>query len=129
MELSLFLAQLFGLTIMIFTVLALLQPKVVSEAVRSMQPYSFSVLVAGFIGVIAGLALILSHNIWEWGWRGVITLFGWAALVKGISYLIFPNLLIRTANSLLLGKRRTLFLSIAFLLGAYLAYQGFMLGS
>ena len=126
MELSYFLAQLFGLTMMIFAALAFLRPSVVLGVIQDLKPFSFSMLMAGFVGIVAGLAIVLSHNIWEFSWVGVVTLFGWAALLKGITYVAFPNVLLSTANQFLRkGKQRKIALGLAFLLGLYLTGGGF----
>lgn len=126
MELSNFLAQLFGLTLMIFAAAILLRPTIVTVAIRDLRPFSFMMLMAGFAGITGGLAIILSHNIWEMSWRGVITLFGWIALLKGITYVAFPDFLRFSAISMLNGRgKRTIALALAFALGFYLAYRGF----
>lgn len=126
MELSLFLAQLFGLTLMIFTVIAMFRPVLITVAMRDLRPYSFLMLMAGFIGIVGGIAIIISHNIWEFSWRGVVTLFGWASLLKGITYVAFPDMLKITSGGIFEGKRnRMVVLSLAFLLGVYLTYHGF----
>ena len=126
MELSYFLAQLFGLTMMIFAAITLTRPAIVIGAIRDLKPYSFTMLMAGFVGIIGGLAIILSHNIWVTDWRVVITLFGWTALIKGVVYIAFPDCIIMSAGNLLDGsKSRATILAIAFLFGLYLAYNGF----
>ena len=126
MELSYFLAQLLGLTLMLFAAMILLRPTITTVAIRDLRAYSFEMLLAGFLGIVGGLAVVLSHNIWEFSWRGIITLMGWAALLKGISYVAFPNFMRFTAASMLNGKRkRTTVLIVVFLLGSYLVYHGF----
>ena len=129
MELSYFLAQLFGLTMMIFSLIALFRPRVIS-AIMQEKPSSLAMLLAGFVGIVAGLAIVLSHNIWEMSWVGVVTLFGWAALLKGMVYVICPDTMLSTANNVLAGKtRRRVVLLLAFVFGCYLAYNGFALGA
>src|ERR1700687_2220023 len=40
--------------------------------------------IAGLLGVTAGLAIVLAHNVWSGGALPIIvTLFGWASLIKG----------------------------------------------
>lgn len=129
MELSYFLAQLFGLTLIIFAVVAFFQPSIISATIRDMKPFSFPLLLAGFIGVFGGLAIILSHNVWEWSWRVIVTLFGWTALIKGIAYVAFPETLMRTGISVFEGKWRKLSLVVTFLVGCCLVYHGFGFGA
>lgn len=129
MELSLFLAQLFGLVFIIFSVTALWRPEFMSAAVRDIKPFSFPLLLAGFIGIFGGLAIILSHNVWGWSWRVIITIMGWAALLKGVAFVAFPESLMQIGVRMLEGKRQRVTLVFAFLLGCYLAYKGFGLGA
>ena len=125
MELSLFLAQLFGLSLIIFSVGALFRPEIIFEAVRDLRPYSFPMLMAGFVGIVGGLAIVLTHNVWEVSWRGVITLFGWSALLKGITYVAFPEVVVGAGRVMLSGSRRTPMMVVMLLLGVYLADYGF----
>lgn len=126
MELSYFLAQLFGLILIVFAVALFLRPTIITVAMRDLRPYSFTMLMAGFLGVIGGLAIILSHNVWEFSWRGIITLFGWLAFIKGITYIAFPDFLRFTATSMLNGRgKRNIMLLLVLLLGVYLAVKGF----
>ena len=128
MELSLFLAQLFGLTIMVFSAIAFFRPMLMDEVFRDIRPYSFAAMMAGFIGIVCGLAIILSHNIWEFSWRGLVTLFGWGALIKGVSYIAFPQVIISAANKFMMGRNNKLIMIVYFLVGCYLAYHGFGYG-
>ena len=125
MELSYFLAQLFGLTLVIISIGALARPEIIFEAVRDLRPFTFCTLMAGFIGIVGGLAIVLSHNIWEVSWRGLVTLFGWSALIKGFTYMVFPEAVVATGRVMLAGRRRTLLLVIVLAVGLYLTYYGF----
>ncbi len=126
MELSYFLAKLIGLTLAIFALGALMRPVVISRVMRDFNTHSFTTLLAGFMGMVIGLAMVLSHNVWESSWRVIITIFGWIALLKGLSYIFAPQAILGTAQGILgtPGRARVV-LIIAFLFGAFLAYKGF----
>lgn len=129
MELSYFLAQLIGLTLMIFSLAVLFRPVIITGIVRDLRPDSFPMLLAGTMGIIGGLAIILSHNVWEMDWRLAITLLGWIALLKGVSYVAFPQMLRFSANQVFAREGVRMVLLIAtLLLGAYLTYHGFTFG-
>lgn len=125
MELSHFLAQLFGLTMIIFTITALVRPRLLDGAISDMKSSSLAVLMTGFVTVMGGLAVVLSHNIWEASWVGIVTFFGWAALLKGITFITFPNVLVSASDKVMGGSRRKTVLIIALLVSTYLAYKGF----
>jgi uncharacterized protein YjeT (DUF2065 family) len=128
MELSYFLAQLFGLTMVIFSVIWWLRPKLIDTMLAELRQQPFSMMLAGFFAIVAGLAIVLTHNIWEFSWVGLITLFGWVAILKGVTYIAFPDLLIRTASTVMQGKQRTFMTIFSLLMGLYLTYHGFSFG-
>lgn len=129
MEISFFLAQLFGLTLIIFSAVAFFQLSLISATIRDMKPSSFPLFMAGFIGVFGGLAIILSHNIWEMNWRVIITIFGWVTLIKGIAYVAFPEAIMRIGVSLFEGKWRKWLIVTTLLVGCWLTYHGFGFGA
>ena len=126
MDLSSFLAQLMGLGIAFVAVAGLLRPQLFSAAIRDFDHEQFSTFAIGFIAVIAGLAVVLSHNIWDGTWRVWVTLFGWASLLKGLTYLAAPKFLMGLARWFL-GNKTWMrgYLILALLVGAYLAWKGF----
>ena len=95
-------------------------------AVRNFQTESFAMLTGGFVAVVCGLAIILSHNIWDGTWRTWIAFFGWSALIKGCLYLIAPQSLMNTSTSFLRHENWfRAYLVFALILGLYIAYKGF----
>ncbi len=49
--------------------------------------------VSGFFTLIVGLLLVMSHNVWQWSWRLIITIIAWLTLIKGVSIIYFPEYL------------------------------------
>ena len=43
--------------------------------------------------LICGLLIVLNHNLWVADWRVLVTITGWAALVKSVVILLFPGTL------------------------------------
>ncbi len=128
MEVSYFLAQLMGLSITIFAVIGIIRPRIVTDAIRTFEANSLTSLFFGFTAIVVSLAIILNHNIWELSWVGVVTLFGWLGLLKGIAYLLAPQVLL--SSGLAMYKTSTnirAVLILALLLGLYLSYTGFAL--
>lgn len=125
MELSLFLAQLFGLTMIIFTIVALARPSLINAMMRDLQKSSLAVLMTSFVTVIGGLAVVLSHNVWEMSWVGLVTLVGWSALAKGVGFAVCPNSMVSMSSKVMGGSKMKVMLVVALLFGCYLAYKGF----
>ncbi len=115
-----------GLVIVAFAIGGLIRPRTISDAVKDFDHESFARLLAGCVGIGFGVALITYHNIWTMDYRGLVTLFGWTSLVKGISYLIVPKQAVHFTKSMLKSKSQLqVFLVACLLLGGYLAYKGF----
>jgi vacuolar-type H+-ATPase subunit I/STV1 len=85
-------------------------------------------LVLGIITVIAGLAMVLAHNIWRGGALPVVvTLVGWLALIKGLLILILPADAVAEILMSWLRHPQLFYVSmiLPLLLGIYLTYCGF----
>lgn len=88
-------------------------------------PVSFTF---GLILVAAGLAVVLSHNVWSGGPLPVIvTVVGWLTLIKGLLFLFLPPP--AAVGIFLWGPAYDRFfyldVALAFILGVYLTYGGF----
>jgi hypothetical protein len=126
MELSMFLAKVMGIVVAAFAVAGLVRPAVIRDALRDFDHESFARLVIGCVAIGLGTVLILNHNIWEWDYRGLITLFGWTALIKGFSYLVLPKHAVNFTKGMLKSKgNMQIFLVACLIFGAYLTYKGF----
>lgn len=130
MELSVLLAQLLGIYLLIAGVAVLVRRKELSKLTNQFVHDEAHLLVYGAVAVIIGLLLVLSHNVWEEGlWRTVITLVGWVILLKGGTAMLFPSLFKKVAKSLSNTGWYTFGGAVALVVGAYLVYQGFGLGT
>ena len=84
--------------------------------------------VAGLMGMTAGLAIVLAHNVWSGGALPVIvTLFGWASLIKGMLLLVLsPD---TESRVFIMGLRYDQhpypYAFFLLLLGAYLTHAAF----
>jgi hypothetical protein len=125
---TLFLSRLIGLYCILVAVAMAANKQATIDAVMGIVHNAPVAFVAGLILVAAGLAMILSHNIWKGGALPVIvTLVGWLTLFKGALFLFLPPP--AGMGALLWGAAYEQFfyadVALAFLLGAYLAYEGF----
>ena len=95
------------------------------KAILGESPLLF---MAGIMGMTAGLAIVLSHNVWSGGVLPIIvTLFGWVSLIKGMLLLVLSS---ETESRVFVvglhyEQHPNLYASFMLLLGAYLTYAGF----
>jgi hypothetical protein len=87
-------------------------------------------LLVGVITLVAGLAIVLGHNIWSGGVLPVIiTLVGWFTLIKGLLLLFLsPEAVVGVFGKLHYQQRFYLYILISLILGVYLTYEGFRPG-
>ena len=83
--------------------------------------------LAATVGLFAGVALVLAHNVWSADWRVIITLLGWISVLDSASWLLaseavtaFWAPLLDNPSWPLLGAAITL------ILGAALCFFGYM---
>lgn len=94
MDMSLFLFKFWGWCCVIFFFVLSFNPKRIRQIVDDLQDQKFTILIS-FIAIIIGLINVLLHNVWEANISLLITLFGWAALLKGILLFTYPKLIVK----------------------------------
>lgn len=124
---SRFLARLFGLYFVLVAVTMALQRDQWTAAVTLLLHAAALLWLLGTLLVAAGLALILTHNLWSGGLATVVvTVMGWLTLLKGLMLWVLGP----AAADLYLGRLhyRELYYpycALTLLLGLYLTGAGF----
>ncbi len=125
MEISIFLAKVIGLISVISTLAVLARYKTFLKMEEEAVKYPVLVYLSGFLILIIGVLLVVSHQVWTRDWRLVITIIGWLILLKGSIRIFFPG----AVRSLIEKKQNNHWFLLAdaavFLIGLYLVYQGF----
>ena len=93
MDTTVFLLKFWGWYCVIFFVVLSFNPKRIKQIVDDFQDQKFTILIS-FIAIVVGLLNVLAHNIWEPNISILVTIFGWAALLKGIFLFTFPKFMI-----------------------------------
>ncbi len=125
MELSVFLARLIGLDFLIVALIFLLRRDQVLNVVRSFMSSEGLIALSGGISLVAGLAILIGHPVWEWSWRVVITLIGLFAVLQGILRLGFGPVMRNWFTSEKVEHGYWITLIILLLVGLFLTYHGF----
>ena len=128
MELSLFLAKLLGIYLLIIAVLWAVRGDEISNVVKELFTNRPLVFLSGLFALAIGIAIAISHSVWELNWRGLITLFGYMSIVKGMMRIGFPEIPQKAAAFLIRGNARWLWIGLAVALGGYLTWAGFTKG-
>lgn len=122
---SLFLAKAIGIYLLVIGLMLLIHPKRVKEVMVEVTGSKALFTMNGLITFIIGLLIVTSHNQWHTVWQGVISIFGWIALINGIIRLLIP-----TWGEKMVSKAggSTFFVIsgvVLLILGIYLTYVGY----
>ena len=105
MQTSIFLARLLGPLLLLTGAGIVLNPKsfraIAGEVVRSVT----LVYLFGFMDLAAGLAIVLTHNVWVASWRVLITLIGWLLLIRGAVRIVAPETVMGYAAKVIRNKQ------------------------
>ena len=91
MELSLLIARIIGIVYLSFGIGLIISNKYYKREVINIYDNASYILFIGILASLIGYLIISYHNVWEWSWRVLVTLYGWLALAEGILVLIFPR--------------------------------------
>jgi hypothetical protein len=126
-ERTIFLSKLIGVYCVVLAIAMALNKAATLQMVGALLRDAPVLYVLGSIITAAGLAVVIQHNRWSGLPAVLVTIIAWAALVKGLLFLLFPpNAAVGIA---LWGVPYQRFyyadVVVAFVLGSYLAYYGF----
>lgn len=126
METSIFLAKVIGLFGAISTLAIIIRYKLHIAMEENAAKYPTTIHLSGFLFLMLGILLTVSHQVWTWDWRVVITILGWLILVKGIMRIVFPDTVKKLIEKKKNDKRFLLAEIVTFIISVYLLYQGFI---
>jgi len=126
MELSLYLVRFEGLSLFLLSLGLLLNRKRFFAMLEDIAEDSFPVLIAGVSALGLGSASVVGYEHWSFGWTGLITLFGWVALIKGALILFVPGYLEQFAELIVRGYWYTIALAVVLVVGACMLFAGYM---
>jgi hypothetical protein len=125
---TVFLSRLIGLAALILGAAMLLYEPPLISAVELAARDRSALFMLGAGGLIAGLAIVLTHNIWRQGLCPlVVTVVGWFMLIRGALLIFLPTgFLLHLAAISHFDQHPILYALVPLVIGAYLAWQGFL---
>jgi len=127
-SLTVFLSRLIGFAALLLGAAMLFDKAPLVAAVELAAEDRTALITLGAGGIIAGLAIVLTHNLWRQGLCAlIVTLIGWFMLIRGVLMLFLPTgFLLRLADASHFGDYFYLYAAFPFAIGAYLTWQGFV---
>lgn len=125
MDIAIFLARAWGLYLFLSCLVLLKNKKILFALLKKMQ-YDLSVVFAGAFALVLGVLQVVAFNDWSFSWRGLITLFGWITVLKGLSVL-YPGYVEKFGKLAVKENWFTVIFLIGIVIGVYLLYVGYIL--
>src|SRR5664279_1992575 len=125
---TIFLSRLIGLYCILVIPSMVLQRQATVDWMTALFHNQSLMWVLSVITLTIGLAMVLAHNVWSGGALAVVvTLVGWAVLIKGLLFLFLPS---GVESELILNVLRNplpfyVWMTPSLLIGIYLTYGGF----
>lgn len=122
-----FLSKLIGFYL-VFTALAMILQKATTQAITGIVHDAPLIYFIGICTLVAGLAIILTHNVWSGGVLPVVvTLVGWILFAKGLlSMFLSPDAMVSMYDAAQFESHSAFYAAIMLVLGVYLTYSGFV---
>lgn len=89
-EISFGLARFWGILIVILSIAMLVNRKMFTGMKEAKENYAL-IFILGLIALIAGAVQVAFYNVWEFNYRGLITLLGWITVIRASIRLFFPD--------------------------------------
>ena len=97
MDVSKFLAKVIGIYQIFVSVAMLANMNQFISNINALINNTPLMFVMGFIVLILGILMVVSHNIWQRNWKVIITIIAWLCLLKGASIMLFPQFIDKTS--------------------------------
>lgn len=126
MQASIFIARLLGPLIVVLAIALFSKPAMFRTMLQEFIGSPIWLYFAGFMGFLAGMALILTHNVWTADWRIIITLFGWFSIIRALISIFKPQWIVAAGHAIL--RHREIFFAAAavnLVIGLVLSYFGY----
>lgn len=86
------------------------------------------IFFSGILTLLAGLAIVRTHNIWSGEWTLLVTALGWACVIAGTMRIIWPEYVTEVRRAALKNENTvTVWALVVLLLGAFLTAKGYAL--
>ncbi len=128
---TIYLSKLIGLFLILVALSMLVERQPTLDFAAAVAHNHALLVIIGMIGVAAGLAMVLGHNVWSGGVLPVVvTLVGWLTLVRG-AFCLFasPELFAKLYTTINFERFVYIPLGLNLVLGLYLTYAGFILST
>lgn len=91
MPLTILLAKVFGIALIAVSLALIAKRSFFEKITRDFLQQDLLRLVISFSEMVAGLFIVVGHNVWSPTPAAIITFLGWVFVLEGGSYLLLPR--------------------------------------
>jgi hypothetical protein len=125
-EVSVWIASLMGPVILALGLFMVTSPAALQQTTRRFLSDAPLILISGILAMVAGLAIVNTHNVWRLEWSLIVTFFGWVLLVGGAFRVIAPHLVQKAGEAMVDRAGITRLAGVVWwLLGVFLTIKGY----
>ncbi len=125
MEITTFLAQVWGPITLAIGIGMFTSRSHYLKVYRDLEKETLAVLCFGVLGMMLGIIQVSIHNVWDTFAQGVVSLLGWALLIKATLFIVAPRWVNQSAEWAADMKIVPLASALMLLCGAYLTWLGY----
>jgi hypothetical protein len=124
-DITLFLLQLLGPIFLLAALGFFLNGESYEKLMKKIDTSSLAFIMTGYASLTVGLAIVLQHNLWVTPGEIIVSLFGWAALIKGGLLILSPKSMTDLSEKIVKGWVWTVAPAIWLVLGAYMTWLAY----
>lgn len=126
MQRSIYLARLIGPVLVVIGLGSLINSAIYRAMAGEMLNSIAFIYIAGVFALIAGLAIVLAHNVWVAGWPVIITVLGWLGIIGGAFRILAPQQVAALGANIISHPMLPIISgSVVLVIGAVLGYFGY----
>lgn len=119
MEIPLIAAKVLGIYLVVSGLFLMFRGKTLAHMIKDLFDHPAVLYLAGAMLIFLSSIFLVQYNIWDGTWRTAITILVWATLIKGILYILAPEMLHRFLTKKVLDAVN-LYGIVAIIAGVYL---------
>jgi hypothetical protein len=126
MRSSQFIARLLGPVLVVIGVSMLANGAEYRVMVNDFLKNPALIYIAGFLGLLGGIAIVNVHNSWKRDWPIIITVLGWLAIVGGAFRMLAPQAVASVGAAAMAQAWFVIAAALLFLaIGGFLSFKGY----
>jgi len=93
MDITILVAKVLGVYLVVAGLFLLIKGKTIPHLLKDFFDHPAIVYLTGIILIFLSSMYLIQYNIWDGGWKTVVTVFIWLVMLKGFTYIFFPKVL------------------------------------